>query len=258
MKKAQFLSLLALLLILPAANAQQPEYLQYFDPAKGFKPATANLTAIVLQLAGSLECYGSPEPYIRHVQQEHARVARLYEQKTGKTFSSRTPPHMTDVYIDCLVKNWNTLAPLLELDSFTKEIGRCIREGTMGTRLSGTIVVGICNEHQKQVVACMANPSLPAAGFDQLKFRLAHDLEFDRPELDTTGYEIPRRDAVSYAAVIDGKFKKLSQKIDASIKPEKASMIKDGISGIFIDLGYLAQSELEIAILEMALRQQGS
>jgi len=38
-------------------------------------------------------------------------------------------------------------------------------------------------------------------------------------------------------------------------KPEKAEPIKRAIKGAFLDLGYLAESELEIAILESALKQ---
>ena len=44
------------------AGDKQPEYLASFDPAKGFKPAQSDLTEVFLQLAGSLEYYGSPEP----------------------------------------------------------------------------------------------------------------------------------------------------------------------------------------------------
>ena len=43
----------------------KPEYFSSFDPAKGFKPAQRDLTEVYLQLAASLENFGSPEPYLR-------------------------------------------------------------------------------------------------------------------------------------------------------------------------------------------------
>ena len=48
---------------LPGAKAaDKPQYLASFDPTKGFKPAHSDLTEVVLQIAGSLKAYGSPEP----------------------------------------------------------------------------------------------------------------------------------------------------------------------------------------------------
>lgn len=240
---------------LVAAQAQQPEYTRHFDPAKGFKSAQANLTEIFLQIAGSLECYGSPEPYLRHMQKEHARIDRLFEQKMGKPHPSRMPGHMTEAYVDRLVKNWNTLSAPLGLEPFAKEIGRCMREGIMGTRLSGTLTVQIFNEHQQQVAEKMAGGHGPAPGFNELKARLARELEFDREKIDMTGYDLPRRDAVSYALILDGVFKKKFRDVDAVAKPEKAEQIKQSVREWFLDLGYMAESELEAGILASGLSQ---
>ena len=71
--------------------ADRPEYLASFDPAKGFKPAQTDLTEIFLQIAGSLECYGSPEPYLRQMAKEHERIEALYLQKRGKAPTSYRP-----------------------------------------------------------------------------------------------------------------------------------------------------------------------
>ena len=50
-----YLALALVLSIFATANAaERPEYLQSFDPVKGFKPAQRDLTEIYLQLAGSL------------------------------------------------------------------------------------------------------------------------------------------------------------------------------------------------------------
>jgi hypothetical protein len=255
MQKVFLSFFLGVLLATTASSAQQPEYLQHFDPAKGFKPAQANLTEIFLQIAGSLEFYGSPEPYLRHMQEEHKRIDRLYEEKTGKPHTSRMPSQMTDAYIDRLIRNWNTLSKPLQLDAFAKEIGRCMREGIMGTRLSGTFAVQILNEHQKLVAAQMQGTSSQQVGFEDLKKRLEHDLEFDKKTVTTVGYDVPRRDAVRYALVIDGEFHEMFDKIDSIAKPEKAAQIKEAMSGAFLDLGYMAESELEIAILESALKR---
>lgn len=258
MKKVLPFCLLTLLTAVLPASAQEPEYLKHYDPHKGFKPSQANLTEIFLQIAGSLEFHGSPEAYLRHMQQEHARVSRLFEQKIGKAHTSRMPSHMTEAYVDRLVKNWNTLSPPLGLEAFAKEIGRCTREGIMGTRLSGTLAVQIFNQHQSQVAGRMSGNSTQAAGFDELKARIARDLEFGKDDIDMAGYEVTRRDAVRYAYVIDGKFRGLSKKIDATIKPEKTALIKEAVAGMFIDLGYMAQSELEIGILQSGLDQMQS
>ena len=245
----------ATLTTLVSTQAQQPEYTRHFDPAKGFKSAQANLTEIFLQIAGSLECYGSPEPYLRHMQKEHARIDQLFEQKIGKPHPSRMPSHMTVAYVDRLVRNWNTLSTPLGLEPFAKEIGRCMREGIMGTRLSGTLAVQIFNEHQQQVAKKMAGGPGPALGFNELKARLSRELELDREKIDMTGYDLPRRDAVSYALILDGVFKKKFRDIDAVAKPEKAPLLKETTLGVFLDLGYMAQSELEIGILDSGLKQ---
>ena len=98
--------------------ADRPEYLASFDPAKAFKPARTDLTEIFLQIAGSLECYGSPEPYLRHMAKEHERIEALYLQKNGKAPTSYRPAYMTDDYINRLSKNWNLLSPKLGLEPF--------------------------------------------------------------------------------------------------------------------------------------------
>jgi len=242
----------------PPARGQEtnPPYLAHYDPAKGFQPAQANLTEIFLQIAGSLECHGSPEPYLRHMQKEHARVSRLYAEKTGKKHVGRMPAHLGDANIDLIVKNWNPLPPPLQLESFAKEIGRCAREGIRGTRLGGTYAVQIFNEHQRQVSARMqGKPSTPA-GFEELRLRMKKELLFGQLGGSAEGLETTRRDAVSYALTITDRFHRMSEKVRAAADPDKAALINQGLLDVFLDLGYLAQSELEIGILESALRLQ--
>jgi len=107
-------ALLALTVCGHSASASDPraspEYLRYFNPSKGFKPAQTNLTQIFLQLAGSLEHSGSPEAYLRHMQKEHARISAKLTAKTGKPHHGRMPAHMTDAYVEKLIANWNLLS----------------------------------------------------------------------------------------------------------------------------------------------------
>jgi hypothetical protein len=225
----------------------------HYNPSEGFKPAKANLTEAFLQMAESLEYHGSPEPYLRHIQKEHERVSKLYEQRTGKALTNYLPAHMTEAYFNKLIENWNLLSKPLGLNEFAKQIGGYMREGIMGTRLSGTLAVQIFNEHQKQVAARMRGDTAKPAGFEQLRIRLQHDLEFGKDTIDTSGYETTRRDAVSYSSFIDGAFRKKFSAIEAAAKPEKAALIREVVAGVFLDLGQMVQSELEIAILESAL-----
>ena len=252
---ALVLAICASLMCLPAAaqDSSNPPYLAFYNPATGFKPAQPSLSEIFLQIAGSLEYSGSPEAYMRHMQQEHARISRKFAAATGQTQVSKMPAHMTREYIDRVISNWNVLSPKLGLEALTREIGRCTREGIRGTRNTGTLAVQIFNDHQKLVVQQMQSREPQTAGFEQLRAKLESQLEFDKSEIDTTGYETTRRDAVTYASVARVTFKRLFSKIDAALPPEKAAQIESAITGVFLDLGRLAQSELEIAILEVAV-----
>src|SRR5260370_39898140 len=113
----------ALLLPIIAHGAEKPEYLASFDPAKGFKPAQRDLTEIFLQLAGSLESYGSPVPYLRHVAAQHHRVENLYRRKFGKAPASFRPDYMTDEYINKVAKNWDLLSSKMGLEAYAEEFG---------------------------------------------------------------------------------------------------------------------------------------
>ena len=254
MKRLLAIACLIVAVLQPKLSAgDAPEYLRFFDPSSGFKPAQPNLSQIFLQIAGSLECTGSPESYVRHMQHEHERISKKFAAATGQSHSSRMPAHMTPEYLDRLISNWNALSPKLGLDALAKEIGRCAREGIRGTRDTGTLAVQIFNEHQKLVAQQMQSGVKQIANFDRLREQLETHLEFNKQEIDTTGYETTRRDAVTYASVARVKVERLYSKIDAALPAEKAAKIKAAITGVFLDLGELAQSELEVAILEFSL-----
>lgn len=135
--------------------ADKPEYLASFDPAKGFKPAQNDLTEVFLQIAGSLEFFGSPEPYLRHIRTEHARIEAKYRQQFGTEPKHFCPAYMDDKYFDALADNWKLLAPKLGLDPLTKKTGHLMRDAINGTRGTGTMLVEIFNQHQARVYASM-------------------------------------------------------------------------------------------------------
>ena len=116
----------------PAAEpGNEPPYRACFDPVQGFKPAPPNLTTIFLQLAGSLEHFGSPEPFIRHAIAEATSADALYERTKGKPGFSR-PTYLTDAYVDNLIAGWNKLSPALKLDGLCRTAGRNMRYAIRG------------------------------------------------------------------------------------------------------------------------------
>lgn len=231
---------------------ESPEYLASFDPAKGFKPAQRDLTEVFLQLAGSLEFYGSPEPYLRHVTAEHTRIEALYTDKFGKAPKSYRPAYLSDAYIDRLAANWKLLAPKLGLAPYAKEVGNDMREAIKGTRGTGTIIVAIFNQHQTKVFDSMAGKGGEGASFESLRTELVSRLELDKINVSEGGYDVPRRDAVSYAIVIHGITMKLFSKLDAGLKPADAGRVKAIITSVFMDVGEMAESELRAGISEWA------
>jgi hypothetical protein len=306
----------------PAAaqnSANQPAYLRFFDPAQGFKPAQKNLTNIFLQIAGSLECTGSPELYIRHVQAEHARLSEKFAAKMGKPLPSRLPPHMKPENLDRLIANWNILSAKFQLDALAKEAGRCAREGIRGSRDTGTIAILVFNDHQKLVADEMRKKPDLTNGFELLRARLDTELEWEHPKPAQTPAEMAQREAAlteaerqEYAELLKhvhftrAEFPKLEHfyshgydklsdvgknqmsqriwdgirsakpadlrkdaiiaahdfhdaldrlyaKLDERLPAEKAALVKRAVPEIFLDIGELAQAELEIGILDWSL-----
>lgn len=329
MKRLLALACLIVAVLQPKLSAgDAPEYLRYFDPSSGFKPAQHSLTPIFLQIAGSLESTGSPEGYIRHMQQEHARISKKFSASTGQSHVSRLPAHMTPEYLDRLVSNWNVLSPKLGLEALAMEAGRCTRQAIRGKSNKGTVVIKIFNEHQAIVANAMEKSIWEGADYEHLQsrleaelgllpsneaarviasqqeryFRILADKEQVLNETERKEYlsflRLPRFTKADFAALerfYKKPYKKLSEqarqemshrvwagtrpddseairtdaistaneflstkaalfgKIDAALQPEKATKIKAAIDGVFLDLGELAQSELEIAILEYAI-----
>ena len=256
--KTIFAHLFGFILVCQTASfaAERPEYLASFDPAKGFKPAQRDLTEIFLQLAGSLEFYGSPEPYLRHMEAEHDRIEAKFQRKYGRAPQSHRPPQLTSEAINRLCSNWNALSPKLGLEALTKDIGHLMRNGIKGTRGTGTMTVEIFNQHQAKVFDAMGGRGGKAADFDALESELVTRLELDKTNIDDSGYSIPQRDAVSAAVVIHGVTTKLFKKLDANLKPADAESIKSAIVSVFEDVGRMAQSELEAGIADWALERK--
>jgi hypothetical protein len=235
-----------------------PEYLQSFDPEKGFKPAQKDLTEIFLQIAGSLEFYGSPEPYLRHMANEHTRIETIYQKKYGKAGKSFRPAQITDQYIDTLSSSWKFVSPKFGLDVFAKEIGDAMRDGIQGTRGTGTIVVEIFNEHQSLAFEAMAGKGNQPADFDALKAKLVTGLELDKARVDDRNYPVPRRDAVRSAIIIRGIISELYQRIDDSLKPADAERVKTVLTNIILSVGEMAHSELEVGLAQWAIEKSST
>lgn len=309
-------------------TAQVPAPASSYNPTAGFKPAQPSLTQVFLQIAGSLEATGSPEGYIRHMQQEHARISKKFAAATGQSHVSRMPAHMTPEYLDRLISNWKVLSPKLGLDALAMEAGRCTRKAIRGTTGKGTVVIKIFNEHQAIVANAIEKGIWEGADYEHLQSRLEAELghipsseavkviaaqqeryftilaekeqalnqseraeyisflrlprfrKTDFAELERF-YKKPydklskqgkdemshrvwagtrpddskaiKADAISAANEFLSTKAALFGRIDAALQPEKATQIKAAIDGVFRDLGRLAHSELEIAILEYAI-----
>lgn len=315
-------------LIAHPSQAQGPAPASSYNPVAGFKPAQPSLTQVFLQIAGSLEATGSPEGYIRHMQQEHARISKKFAAATGQSHVSRMPAHMTPEYLDRLISNWKVLSPKLGLDALAMEAGRCAHKAIRGTNGKGTVIIKIFNEHQAIVANAMEKGIWEGADYEHLQSRLEAELgllpfseaakiiaaqqelyfailaekeralnqseradyiallrhprftKSDFAALDQF-YKKPykmlseqgkdemsqrvwagthpdeakaiKTDAISAANEFLSTKAALFGKIDAALQPEKASKIKAAIDGVFLDLGELAHSELEIAILDFSL-----
>jgi hypothetical protein len=250
---------LALALLLPGAllGAERPAYSDSFDPVSGFKPAQRNLTSIFLQIAGSLEYHGTPEPYLRHTAQELVRIERRYRSKSGSMPSSR-PPVMTDEYVERLSKNWNLLAPKLGLDAYAKEVGRTMRNAIRGTRGTGTILIDILNEHQSRVLGRMAGKRVPASDYAALISTLKERLELGKSSVEEERYEMARRDAVSFALGIEAATNRVFTRTDQRLTPSDAERVKRVLKSIILDVGETAQAELEAGIGEWAISEKST
>ncbi len=222
---ALFMSLLNVVGMMARA-AEKPEYLASFDPAKGFKPAQNDLTEIFLQIAGSLEYYGSPVPYMQHMQKEHTRVEALYLAKMGAAAKSYRPDYMTDAYLNRFAETWDTLSPKLGLSTLTKEIGNTMRDGITGTRNTGTLAVELFNEHQSRVAQAMQGKQVDGATYDALQTELFTRLDLEKEHIDDSDYSITRRDAERAAVYIQAVTRKLFSVFDQQLKPEDASRLK--------------------------------
>jgi hypothetical protein len=254
--KTVLVTVFAFVLPLFAIGAEQPEYLASFDPAKGFKPAQHDLTEIFLQIAGSLEYYGSPVPYMQHMAKEHERIDALYIARYGTVPKSYRPAYMTDEYLNRFAKNWDYLSPKLGLDSFAKEVGNDMRAGINGTRGTGTIAVDILNQHQARVFDAMSEKGTGGADYESLKTDIITRLELDKESIDDRNYTIAHRDAEEYGVIIEGVTFKLFKRLDDNLPPESARVIKSALIGVFNDVGAMADSELKAGIAEWALKQQ--
>jgi hypothetical protein len=247
-----FLITLGLTSVLPAENA--PESLRFFDPSKGFKSAQSNLTEAFLQAAASLEHFGSPEPYLRHMLAEHERIHKKAVAKFGDGTATTLPDSLTAERIEKLLANWNKLSPVLGLDSFARDVGQDVRLGIRGVWDKGTIAVTFLNEHQQKVIVDISNQGPHSVGFQQLKDQAVKELELDKAVLHLEDYQVQRRDAVMNADLVNAKFIGLQKTLRKKLPTEKADQITEAIKGTFLDMAMMVHSELEAGIVEWSLK----
>ena len=63
---------------------------------------------------------------------------------------------------------------------------------------------------------------------------------------------------MGFTIPIRGDVLTLFKKIDASLKPADAARIKAAILSVFVDVGRMAQSELQVSLAEHALDRQAT
>lgn len=143
-----------------------------FDPNAGFRPAQRNLTSVFYQLAGSLEHYGEPWPYLRHIRAEHDRIAAKYREKTGREMVPYLPDSISEEYIEEMSRNWNELAPKLKLEQLTKDSGRSLRLAIDGEKNQGTSLILLFNWHADRVYQDIISGGERHVGYRQLREEL--------------------------------------------------------------------------------------
>ncbi len=238
-----------------AADAiEKREHLAAFDPAKGFRPAQSDLTEVFLQIAGSLEFYSSPEPYLRHMKAEHVRIEAKYQQQLGDKPRSFCPAYMDDAYFDQFAANWKHIAPQLGLESLTKSTGQLMCRAINGPDGKGTILADVFHRQQHEVDAAMSSKkTVPVPDFDSLKVRMVKCLRLDATPMQVENLTLEQQAVIGPANDAHAAFLKLFSAVDAGLTPADAEKVKAVINAIVIDVGRMAESEMEVASLEASL-----
>ena len=232
------------------AAGPSPESLVSFDLTKGFKPAQTDLTAIYLQIAGSLEYYGTPLPYLRHIKAEHERIEAKYRQQCGGGSKAYWPTYIDNTYFERFEANWKLLEPKLKLESLAKDTGHWMLAAINASpRNDSATLKSILSEHQARVHAAMSGEHTKLADFDALKAELVTRLNLDQPvpqnESDDTNYDPVH--------AIHAEFSRRFAALDAGPKAADAERVKAVLLSLCIDTGRVAEAELEAAIIEQAL-----
>lgn len=251
-----FTAFLAFFGILPptATAADKPAYFASFDPAKGFKPAQSDLTEVFLQIAGSLEAHGSPEPYLRHMQAEHVRIEAKYQKQLGRKPESLCPAYMDAAYLDRSAANWQHISAQLHLDILARNMGQLMRLAVNGPDGKRTLLADVFQRHQQAVDAAMTgNTNVPMPGFDALEAELLKCLRLDDSPQPVAGLSADQQAVVQPAAQIRAAFLKIFSALDAGLPAADAEKVKAFLSGTLTDVGRMAESEIEAARVEASL-----
>ncbi len=234
-----------------ATAADKPESPASFDHAKGFKPAQSDLTAVFLQIAGSLEYYGNPEPYLRHMKAEHERIEAKYQKQLGKSQRSLCPSYMDAAYFDRFAANWQHIAPQLGLESLAKNTGHLMQLAINGQDGKGTLLIEVFNEHQHQTYMALTNKKpISVPGFEVLKAEIVKCARLDDSPLPVANFSADQQKVVQPANQIHGDFLKIFSALDAGLPATDAQKVKTVLLSIVTDVGRMAESELEVAVVE--------
>lgn len=189
-----------------AAQSQENSaaYTKYFDPKKGFKPAQMSLEDVWLQIAASMEHYGSPVPYFHHMQAEHQRVEVAFTEEFGATLRSYRPPHQTDEYIDKLSENWDKLEPIIGLSNLAKKSGKTIRLAINGEDGNGTVLLLILRHYSVLAREEMLRDKTREVDFEDLQEELSRVLsEREIPFLVERESELQEAEKKKFRALLE-------------------------------------------------------
>lgn len=204
-----------------SATAAEPQPIAAdFNPQQGFKPAQRSFQPIFLQMAGSFKHYGTPANYLRHVNKEAKRVEAAWLKAKGKPAKFR-PEYFTEEYIEKLITGWNQMAPVLALESFSRNSGRQMRFAMMGS----------WNMPPAELAAL--EPKLTAAESTEFQKLLAKPFfkKSDFPALEAFYADGNGYDKLSYSAK-----EEMSKRIERGIMPpnERDADIKSWEGGTII------------------------
>ena len=113
-------------------------------------------------------------------------------------------------------------------------------------------------DQPQMMYAGMTSKSAALSDFSVLQAELVKRLYLDQTTIHDEHFKMPERDAVDFTSGIHGAFIRLFTALDAGLKPTDAERIKGFVMSVCVDVGRMAQSELQAGIIETALDRQSA